>query len=213
VPANSKIQSIADLVDKKLGIAGGELDKNWLLLQALAEQQNINNFNQSVEKIYAAPPLLNQQLFRQRTDAIMTYWHYAAKLEAKGFKQLLNGQDILLRLGITQKMPTLGYVFNRQWAMQHKPMINQFLKATQQAKDQLCHTDKVWQQIIPMTKAKDLVTQNILRDRYCAGRIKQWGINELQAAEKIYTLLRKLSDNKLTGSSETLQAGTFWNME
>ena len=36
VPANSPIKDIADLKGKKLGVAGGPLDKSWLLLQALA---------------------------------------------------------------------------------------------------------------------------------------------------------------------------------
>ena len=36
VPADSPIQNITDLKSVKLGIAGGELDKNGLLLQALA---------------------------------------------------------------------------------------------------------------------------------------------------------------------------------
>ena len=38
VAENSPIHSIAELKGKRLGIAGGELDKNWLLLQALAQK-------------------------------------------------------------------------------------------------------------------------------------------------------------------------------
>ena len=212
VPADSPIKSLTDLQGKKLGIAGGELDKNWLLLQALVQQQSQLNLNNHVEKVYGAPPLLNQQILRNRVDAIINYWHFAARLEAKGYKQLLNGKDILLGLGIKEQVPTLGYVFNRHWANQNKAVVNQFLKATQTAKNQLCISDDAWQQIIPLTKAKDTVTQQKLRDRYCAGRIKQWGEEEQLAAEKIYTLLRKLSNNRLTGQSELLQPGTFWTI-
>ena len=39
VPKDSSIHSLQDLKGKRLGIAGGELDKNWLLLQTLAKQQ------------------------------------------------------------------------------------------------------------------------------------------------------------------------------
>ncbi len=212
VPNNSPIKSISDLAGKKLGIAGGELDKNWLLLQALAKQQNQLELNTSLEKVYGAPPLLNQQILHGRVDAIINYWHFAAKLEAKGYKQLLSGKEILQQLGIKAEVPTLGYVFNRQWASQHKTIINQFLQATQRAKDQLCLVDSAWQQIIPLTKTQDIATQNKLRQRYCDGRVKQWGINEQQAAAKIYTLLRTLSNNKLTGNAEALQAGTFWTI-
>ena len=77
----------------------------------------------------------------------------------------------------------------------------------------MCDSDKAWQLVIPLTKAKDTATQNKLRERYCDGRVKRWGDNEQQAAEKIYSLLRKLSNNKLTGQSETLQANTFWSID
>ncbi len=213
VPNNSSIHSIADLADKKLGIAGGELDKNWLLLQTLAQQQFQLALNSRVEKVYGAPPLLNQQLLQNRVDAVINYWHFAARLEAKGYKQLINGKQILQQLGITAEVPTLGYVFNREWGNKNPMLIKQFLAATQQAKNQLCESDKVWQSVIPLTKAKDSTTQNKLRERYCAGRIKHWGKAEQQGAEKIYQLLRKLSHNKLTGQAKNIQPGTFWNIQ
>jgi NitT/TauT family transport system substrate-binding protein len=213
VPKNSTIKSLIDLKDKKLGIAGGELDKNWLLLQALAKQQNQEDLNSSIEKVYGAPPLLNQQIKKNRVDAIITYWHYAAKLEAAGYQQIISGNDIVHQLGIKENIPTLGYVFSQHWANKNKSIINEFLNITQKAKDQLCQSDTAWQQVIPLTKVKEPTTQKLLRDRYCQGRIKQWGEKEQQAANKIYTLLHQLSNNKLTGNSETLQPGTFWRMD
>ncbi len=213
VAANSKINSIADLSAKRLGIAGGELDKNWLLLQALASQNNLPGLNNRVTKVYAAPPLLNQQLLQQRVDAIMNYWHFAARLEAKGYRQLMNGKQLLQELGINAEVPSLGYVFNRHWANQNNKILLQFLAATRQAKNLICESDSVWKNIVPLTKSKDAATQKTLRERYCEGRIKQWGKKEQQAAEKIYQLLRKVSNNKLTGRSEHIQPGTFWNAE
>ncbi len=213
VPKNSNIKTLNDLQGKKLGIAGGELDKNWLLLQALAKKQNQLDLNTSVKKFYGAPPLLNQQILHDRVDAIINYWHFAARLEAKGYNQIINGKEILQQLGIKEQVPTLGYVFNRSWATLNKKSVNEFLKSTQLAKNQLCQSDPVWQQIIPLTKAKDTKTQNKLRERYCAGRVNQWGSNEQLAAARIYSLLRKFSNNKLTGNSENLQPNTFWNID
>lgn len=213
VPENSSIKSVKDLAGKKLGIAGGELDKNWLLLQAVSQQNYQADLNKSVEKVYGAPPLLNQQILANRVDALINYWHFAARLEAKGYQQLLNGQEILQQLGIKEKVPTLGYVFGHSWGAKNKVMINTFLKSTQQAKDQLCESDKAWQDIVPLTKAKDSTTQNKLRQRYCEGRIKQWGANEQKAAAKIYAILHQLSKNKLIGKSEKLQENTFWSID
>jgi NitT/TauT family transport system substrate-binding protein len=104
-------------------------------------------------------------------------------------------------------------VFNRKWALQHKKAVNDFLKASREAKNRLCGNDDAWRKIIPMTQVNDSATQARLRQRYCEGRIAQWSEQEQQAAERIYTLLRTLSGNKLTGQSEHLQPGTFWSIE
>lgn len=211
VPANSSIKTLKDLSGKKLGIAGGELDKNWLLLQALANQQQIDL--KTTTTAFGAPPLLNQQLGQGRVDAVLNYWHFAARLEAQGYKQVLDGKAILEGLGIKQEVPSLGYVFKQSWATAHKTAVEHFLATAEQGKNKLCTSNEAWAKILPLTKADDVVTQTKLRDRYCAGRVTQWGDAEQQAAAKIYTLLRKLSNNKLTGTAETIQAGTFWTLK
>jgi NitT/TauT family transport system substrate-binding protein len=207
VAANSPIKSLKDLSGKRLGIAGGELDKNWLLLQALANQQAIDL---KVTPVFGAPPLLNQQLAQGRVDAVLNYWHFAARLEAQGYQQVLDGKAILTGLGIKEDVPSLGYVFKQSWATAHKTALEHFFSATKQAKDKLCSANEAWAKIIPLTKADDAATQTKLRDRYCAGRVTEWGAAQQQAAGQIYTVLRKLSNNKLTGTAETIQAGTFW---
>ena len=42
VPASSPIQTLADLKGRKLAVAGGPIDKNWLLLQAWLKQGGID---------------------------------------------------------------------------------------------------------------------------------------------------------------------------
>ncbi len=212
VAQNSPIHSVKDLKGKRLGIAGGELDKNWLLLQALAQQEQLD-LNASVEKVFGAPPLINEQIKQNRVDAALTYWHFAARLEAQDYRQVIDGKGILKGLGIQEDVPSLGYVFKQSWADTHKPAVNSFFNASEQAKNQLCTVDVAWQKIIPLTQAADLPTQAKLRQRYCEGNIKHWGEPEQQAAARIYTMLRALSNNQLTGESEQLQPGTFWSVE
>jgi NitT/TauT family transport system substrate-binding protein len=211
VPAASNIRDLQSLKGKKLGIAGGELDKNWLLLQALALNKYQFDLNQSVEKIYAAPPLLNQQILQQRVDAVINYWHYAARLEAQGFRQIIDGQEIQQQLGIPATVPSLGYVFKQSWGNNHYPAIKRFFQDTRIAKESICTDDAAWQRIIPLTRIQDPKTQQILRKRYCAGRVNSWGLKEQQAAAQIYSLLRKLSNNRLTGTAEKITPGTFWS--
>lgn len=212
VPANSPVQQLSDLAGKRLGIAGGELDKNWLLLQALGQQQGIA-LSTALEKVYGAPPLLNQQLSSGRLDALLTYWQFAARLEAQGYRRLLSGEAMIKQLGIDETVPSLGYVFKQSWGDQHKAALRAFFAATEQAHNRLCQDDSAWQAVAPLTDAADSATQLQLRHRYCEGRIEQWGARQQQAAEALYRLMRQGGDNKLTGNAEQLQVGTFWSAD
>jgi len=212
VPEKSPIQTLKDLKGKRLGIAGGELDKNWLLLQALAQKEQLD-LNASVEKTFGAPPLINEQIKQNRVDAVLTYWHFAARLEAQGYRQIIDGRGILKGLGITENVPSIGYVFKQSWAESHKQAINSFFKASKEAKNRLCTSDAAWQKVIPLTQTEDVAIQTKLRQGYCEGGIEQWGEKEQQAAGRIYTMLRRLSNNQLTGKSEHLQPGTFWSIQ
>lgn len=209
VSEQSSIQTINDLNGKRLGIAGGELDKNWLLLRALA-QKNQLDLNIAVEKTFGAPPLINEQLRQSRVDAALNYWHFGVQLEGQGFRQLIDGKGMLTALGISENVPTLGYVFKQSWANSYKDAVKAFFVATKNAKQALCTSETVWQKVLPLIHAENAVTQTKLRQRYCEGNVLDWGKPEQQAAEKIYTLLRAVSHNQLTGKAEHLQPGTFW---
>jgi NitT/TauT family transport system substrate-binding protein len=163
-----------------------------------------------VKKNFGAPPLLNQQLLQGHSDAILNHWQYAAQLEAKGYKQVLNGQQILQGLGITHPMPNLGYVFKDSYAKQHTTALNNFFTLTSQAHKRLCDDDQAWQPIIPLLKTDDKATQTLLRSRYCESQVSAWGAAERDAADRLYSLLRNVSGKQLTGEATSIQPGTFW---
>jgi len=210
VANDSSIHSLADLKGKKIGIAGGELDKNWLLLQALGHKQQID-LNAANEKVFAAPPLISEQLTQKRIDAALTYWHFAAQLESSGnYRQLMDGRDILKGLGIQEHLANLGYVFKQSWGDQHKSALLSFFKASKQAKTQLCQSESAWLKLAPLLPADNPASQKKLRQRYCEGAVSQSGESQIQAAHHIYRLLSQVSKQQLTGPSETLSPGTFW---
>jgi NitT/TauT family transport system substrate-binding protein len=215
VPEKSAVRTIKELKElkgKRLGIAGGELDKNWLLLQAIANQQQVN-LSDSVEKIYGAPPLITEQLKQGRIDAALVYWHYAASLEAHGFRQVIDGKGILRELGISEIVPAIGYVVKKSWAEQNKKALSAFFKAAAEAKTSICTTDAGWAKVLPLLHDNNPTVQKNLRQGYCEGEVKQWGAPQIQAAEKLYDLLRQVSGNALTGKSEHLQPGTFLTLD
>ena len=206
VPVSSGIHEVKDLVGKRLGIAGGELDKNWLLLQAVGKKQNVD-LNKTVEKAFGAPPLINEQIKNQRVDAVLTHWHFAAQLEAQGYRQLLDGKALQESLGISENVPTLGYVFKQSWADTHKEALKAFFAATSEAKNRLCDDAVLWQQ----ATVKMPFAPEILRQRYCNGRVTAWTNANQQAAQQLYSVLFSL--NPKVGSSANLATGTFWTAD
>lgn len=212
VAEKSRIEGLKDLNNKSIAIAGGELDKNSLLLQALMKKQGLTEVYASIEKVYGAPPLLSQQIQHQRVDALLTYWHYAARLQAEGYQVLMTGSDILQDLGIQANVPSIGYVFNRRWANNQLVAVNAFLENTKQIKNTLCAEKSAWQNIKSLIRATTEHANQVLREQYCAGRVLSWGVKEQQAAAEIYQYLKKLSAKRLTGKSDTIEAGTFWQI-
>jgi NitT/TauT family transport system substrate-binding protein len=210
VAQDSAVKTLQDLRNKKMAVAGGELDKNSLLLHALMLKQGQADVFASIAKKYGAPPLLAQEMRHKRVDALLTYWHYAARMEADGFKVLLTGNDILQGLGMQAQVPSIGYVFSEQWAEQNLQAIRHFFASTRQAKNDLCINDAVWKSIGHLTRAKTQQESRLLRSRYCEGRILRWGNEEKQAAAEIYQQLKKVSHNRLTRHAEKLEKGVFW---
>ena len=207
-PAGSPIKSLADLAGKRLGVAGGGLDKNWLLLKALAQKTQKLDLEKQATVTFGAPPLLNQSLQQGQLDAVLTYWNYAAKLEAQGFRQLLSGRDIQQGLGIAADVPALGYVFRASWAQSHAQALQGFLKAAATARQRICESDAAWREVAPLTQETGAKAQAALRQHYCDGRVTRIDEAGRQAAEKIFALVNQADDPSAPVAH--LPEGVFW---
>jgi len=80
VAADAPTRSLGDLKGKKLGVAGGPLDKSWLLLRASALRSGID-LKSEASIVYGAPPLLAQKALQGEIDATLTFWNFSAALE------------------------------------------------------------------------------------------------------------------------------------
>jgi len=111
VPPGSAVKSLKDLAGKRLGVAGGPLDKNWLLLRAQAKDAAGIDLERDAEIAYGAPPLITLKLEQGALDAALTYWTYCARLTAKGYRQLVGAEDIMHALGVPGDVALIGYLF------------------------------------------------------------------------------------------------------
>jgi NitT/TauT family transport system substrate-binding protein len=209
VPPDSGIASLEDLAGKKVGVAGGPLDKSWLLLQGLAAKRYGMDLAAAAEPVFGAPPLLNEKVADGELDAVLNYWHFTARLEAQGFEQLVGVEEAIAELGVASVPPQLGYVFAESFGEQHPELIAAFVDASRAAK-QLLMGDEEWQRIRPLTRAEDDATLDALKRRYRDGIIEHWGKEEQADAAKLYEILAELGGEKLVGGATTLAPGTFW---
>jgi NitT/TauT family transport system substrate-binding protein len=209
-PKDSQIRSLADLAGKRVGVAGGPLDKSWLILRAASVRSGIGDLQTQVEPVYGAPPLLGEQLRAGRLDAVLTYWHYAARLAAAGNRTVLEVGAARRDLGIEPNVPMIGYVFNTDWADARRESLNRLFRAAAKARALLLESDAEWEALRPLIKAPDEATFVALRDGYRAGIPRAWGEPERAAAEKLFETLRELGGDRLAGTATKLPAGTFW---
>ncbi|MGI9212690.1 MAG: ABC transporter substrate-binding protein [Methylococcaceae bacterium] len=210
VPADSPIKQLSDLAHRKLGVAGGALDKNWLLLKALVRNKTGQELDRITTPVFAAPPLLNQQITQGRLDAVLNYWNFAAKLEAQGYKTLIDGATVLEQLGFPPTLPSLGYVFNETLAQRDTQGLNRLFAALRAARNRICEHNEDWQTVAALNEETDPAIQSQIRARYCAGRVLHFDENDQKEAARLYALLHRLSTDPLTGRSEELPTGVFW---
>ncbi len=208
---SSGIASLEDLKGRKIGIAGGPLDKGWLTLRGLAEREAGFDPADENEIVFGAPPLLARKLEQGELDAVLNYWHYAARLEAKGFTRILDANDAAMRLGAEGAISAIGYVFNEEWANAHRAAMLGFVAASRQTKDLLKTSDEAWEALRPAMKAADETTFETLRARFRAGIPSRPIASEVADTRHIYALLARLGGEKLVGPAREMAPGTFWS--
>ncbi|MFL5333832.1 MAG: ABC transporter substrate-binding protein [Geminicoccaceae bacterium] len=210
VRPDSPVVGLADLKGKKIGIAGGPLDKSWLLLQAYARQKDGVDLAREVEPVYGAPPLLTEKLKSGELDAILNYWHFGARLEALGYRRLVGIGEVQEALGVPASVPQLGYVFQESWGDANTGLVQAFARSSRAAKELMNSSDAEWQRLMPVTRAENEAEQDAFMRRYREGIVERWGPKQQAEAAKLFAVLAELGGEKLVGSGRELAPGTFW---
>ncbi|WP_223807848.1 ABC transporter substrate-binding protein [Marinobacter sp. R17] len=203
VPADSSVQSVADLAGLRLGVAGGPDSKGWMLLKTVATRQGLD-LPRSARIQYAAPPLLSEALRRGQLDAIVTYWHFAARLRAEGrFRSAFAMRDLLTALELDPDLPVLGYVFRDDWADAHAEILAGFATALEQTQRRLSTEPDAWQALRPMMQVTDEATFALLRDGFLSGAPSPLTASRVDDLQRLLTLLG-------TGEAALMPARLFY---
>lgn len=209
VPNASPARTLADLKGKKLAVAGGAIDKGWLLIQAAARLEGIDLKKDAVLS-FGAPPLLMEKTLQGEMDANLNFWNLCARMEAKGFRRLMSVEEAQIKLGVAAPNALLGYVFDESFMKASPQALERFLAAARAAKELLAASDAEWDRIRPLMKMEDDASFLATRARYREGIPKRAIAEEEADAAKLYKLLRAAGGPELTGPAEALDAGTYY---
>lgn len=206
---DSPIRTLADLKGRKLAVAGGPIDKNWLLLRAAMKQNGLDPKSEATIA-YGAPPLLAEKTVSGEMDATVNYWNFCAALEAKGFRRLTGIEELLPAFGAKGRTAMLGYVFEEAFADSHRDALARFFVVTAEAKKILAGSDAEWERIAKLTGAPDAATLHAYRDRYREGIPRRPIADEEADALILFRVLASIGGRELVGPAPELDPGTFY---
>lgn len=207
-PKTSSIKSVADLKGKRIGVGGGPIDKSWLLLRAYGIKHGAGDLAVTAMPVFAAPPLLNEQAAVGRLDALLNFWPFAARLEARGYRPLISVLDIMRALGVERPLPLVGFVFP---ATLGDGLVQAFSRAVRKGQSILAASDPEWDRIRPLMMADNEDEFQMLRARYREGLLTRWDMDDREAARKLFAIVEGIGGEEVTGAGVTFDPGAFWN--
>ena len=211
VPASSSIRTLADLKGRKLAVAGGPIDKSWLLLQAALKQDGIDLKSQATI-VYGAPPLLAAKTLERRNGRDDQLLEFLRGAGSQRLPPRSPASRIFCRkLGAKGRIAMVGYVFDEGWASANRDAVARFIAMTRKAKEILAASDAEWEKIAPLTGAPDAATLRVYRDRYREGIPRRPIADEEADARVLYRVLADIGGRELVGPAQGLEPGTFYH--
>jgi len=209
VPGDSAAQDLTDLAGMQIGIAGGPLDKSWLILRAYAEKNYGMDLAGETEQVFGAPPLIFGAATSGELGAAINFWHFGAKMTAGGMRTLLDVSEASADLGLDPETPLLGYVVKGALLRDNPDVVQGLVGASRAAKDVLAADDAEWDRLRPIMNAKTDAQFAALVAGFRAGIPTEGQIDEI-AAGRMLELMYDLGGEALLGEASALPVGTFF---
>lgn len=212
VPEGSAAKTLADLKGGKIGIAGGPLDKSWLILQAYAKAREGFDLKAETEQVYGAPPLIFKSGLGGDYAGVVNFWHFGAKMKAAGMRELLSVEEAGEALGLGVEAPLLGYYFKETYLAAHPGLARAFHAASREAKALLMDGDAGWDALRPRMNAASDAEFAALRKDWIAGVPPAGGV-DVDAADRLLALLAEVGGPALVGPLKTTPPGLFADLD
>jgi NitT/TauT family transport system substrate-binding protein len=207
VPQDSEAESLEDLRGEQIGIAGGQLDKGWIILQALARQRGWDLAAETTQ-VFGAPPIIYQAGISGETAATVNFWHFMAKQEAAGMRHLISLAEAAEELGLDPRTPLLGYIVKGETMRERPGAVEGLAAASRAAKELLRESDADWERLRPIMGAESEAEFVALREGWRAGIPDPGPIDE-EAVARVFAIMAELGGAELVGSARELPEGVF----
>lgn len=201
------VKDLCDLEGRPVGVVGGEFDKSWLVFQALARARCRVELAEATEALFGAPPLMNRQLEAGTVDAVSTYRHWAAKIEAAGGAEVIGVTEAPEALGVEPAPPLIGFVWTAGRA--DGGTVAAFLNSVSAAQALLATGDAEWERLRPNMQAENDAEFRALRDQFRAGIVDPWTAAHTAAAEQLHRLLIENAGTAYAREAGRFDAGLF----
>ena len=209
-PKDAPIHALADLKGRSLGVAGGPIDKSWLLLRALALRSGLD-LAKETKPAYGAPPLIAEKLAQGETEAALEFWNFCADLEARGFRRVIEMAEVEKGLGAKGPVAITGYVFKADFAKTHTNALKRYFDMLAKAHAALAEDPQAWAPIRARVGAKDDAAFDILRRRYLAGATLRSVAEEAEDSRALFRAIAEVGGAELTGGVKELDPRAFYD--
>lgn len=209
VAPDSPIKTLADLKGKKLGVAGGAIDKSWLLLRAYSKKELGADLADMVYPSYGAAPLLTEETRSGRLDAILNFWTYAARLHGDNYRTVVDMDAVLKGLGIDPVPSLVGFIWREGTEAKKPAEIAAFLSVVEQGNAVLATSDAAWDRIRHLVRPESDAEFAAVKAYYRAGIPRPWTGAETRSAEKLTHLLVDVGGAQLLGSDTQFDPKLF----
>jgi NitT/TauT family transport system substrate-binding protein len=209
VAPDSPIQKLGDLRDKKLGVAGGAIDKSWLLLRAYSKKELGTDIATLVRPSYGAAPLLTEETRSGRLDAVLNFWTYAARLQGDNYRTVIEMEDVLKALGIDPVPSLVGFIWREETEGKKSAEIAAFLSVVEQGNAILAKSDEAWERIRHLVRPESDAEFAAIKAYYRAGIPRPWTGAETRSAEKLTHILVDIGGPQILGSDTQFDPKLF----
>lgn len=208
VQADSDVQTLEDFKGGKIGIAGGPVDKSWVILRAYAQQEYGFDLAAETEQVFGAPPLIFKQGLSGDVDGAINFWHFMAKMKAAGMREIVSVAEASQALGLDPNTPLLGYVVKGELVESNPELVAGLAAASRSAKELLANDEAAWDEIRPMMRAEKDSAFEALKAGFRAGI--PTGDVDPAAVAKVLEVMAEIGGEDLVGEATTLPDGLFY---